>query len=126
MGQSLSSYGINCAGPLDCSTIENPCATKPYQPRQPQFEIGGGIYSLEDSNKVNQIKRFYLGDTMVTLGNPPDQQVLRRQKELRNGQGCYEEEITEKFGMDFKNVAEGHSDNWYDDTDGVLAIILMF
>ena len=28
--------------------------------------------------------------------------------------------------MDYKNLAEGELDNWYDDTDGVLAIIIMF
>ncbi len=28
--------------------------------------------------------------------------------------------------MDFKKLADGDLDNWYDDTDGVLAIIIVF
>ena len=28
--------------------------------------------------------------------------------------------------MDFKKLAEGDYDNWFDDSDGILAIILMF
>ena len=28
--------------------------------------------------------------------------------------------------MEFKKLADGDSDNWYDDSDGVLAIIIMF
>ena len=28
----------------------------------------GGIWAIEASNKVNSIKRYYFGDTMVTLG----------------------------------------------------------
>ena len=28
--------------------------------------------------------------------------------------------------MDFKKLADGDRDNWYDDTDGVLAIIIVF
>ena len=35
-----------------------------------------------------------MGDTMVTLGNPPDPQVIAKQKELRKGEGPYAEEIT--------------------------------
>jgi len=40
--------------------------------------------------------------------------------------GPYGEEIKIKFALDFKRLAEGENDNWFDDTDGVLAIIIMF
>ena len=49
---------------------------------------------MEATNKVNSIKRFYFGDTMVTLGNPPDPQVLAKQKSLRSSLGPYDDEIT--------------------------------
>ena len=45
---------------------------------------------------------------------------------LRNGSGNYDEEIQSKFAVDFKKLAEGDYDNWFDDSDGILAIILMF
>ena len=67
-----------------------------------------------------------MGDTMVTLGNPPEPQIITKQRQLRKGEGPYTEEITEKFAIDFKKLAEGEYDNWYDDTDGVIAIIIMF
>ena len=37
-----------------------------------------------------------------------------------------DEEIAFKFTFDFKKLAEGQNDNWFDDTDGVLAIIIMY
>lgn len=40
--------------------------------------------------------------------------------------GNFDEDITVRFALDFKKLAEGQYDNWYDDTDGVLAIIIMF
>ena len=86
----------------------------------------GGIWAIEASNKVNQIKRYYFGDTMVTLGNPADPQVTAKQKALRASVGPYDDEIVGSFACDFKKLAEGEHDNWYDDTDGVLAIIIMF
>jgi uncharacterized protein (DUF924 family) len=63
---------------------------------------------------------------MVTLGNPPEPIVLVRQRQLRKTCGPLEQEINERFTMDFKKLADGDSDNWYDDSDGVLAIIIMF
>ena len=87
----------------------------------------GGIWAIEATNRVNQVKRFYFGDTMVTLGNPPDPSVLDRQRNLRRAEGTdLEEEIKTKFALDFKKLAEGELDNWFDDTDGVLAIIIIF
>ena len=86
----------------------------------------GGIWAIEASNKVNSIKRYYFGDTMVTLGNPADPQTLSKQKQLRAATGPYDDEIIGCYAEDFKKLAEGEHDNWYDDTDGVLAIIIMF
>ena len=63
---------------------------------------------------------------MVALGSPPDPTVLEKQRHLRKGTGDYGSEISISFAIDFKRLAEGELDNWYDDTDGVLAIIIMF
>lgn len=40
--------------------------------------------------------------------------------------GQFDDEIIGSFAQDFKKLAEGEHENWYDDTDGVLAIIIMF
>ena len=63
---------------------------------------------------------------MVTLGNPPEPAVMERQKWLRGASGPLEDEIKNRFAADFKKLAEGELDNWYNDSDGVLAIIIMF
>ena len=63
---------------------------------------------------------------MVTLGNPADSAVLQRQRHLRQTSGGYDEEINLAFSNDFKRLAEGESDDWYNDSDGALAIIIMF
>lgn len=63
---------------------------------------------------------------MVTLGNPAEPAILRRQRHLRQTLGGYDEEIKQKFSVDFKSLTEGESDDWYNDSDGVLAIIIMF
>ena len=64
---------------------------------------------------------------MVTLGNPPDPQVVKKQKKLRKGESYeLDAEIQTMFALDFKKIAEGENDTWFDDTDGVLAIIIMY
>ena len=45
---------------------------------------------------------------------------------MRHGTGNYDEEIKAKFAVDFKKLAEGEYENWFDDSDGVLAIIIMY
>ena len=49
-----------------------------------------------------------------------------KQKSLRCANGPYDDEIIACYAHDFKQLAEGGHENWYDDTDGVLAIIIMF
>ena len=65
---------------------------------------------------------------MVTLGNPADPRTLQRQRQLRAAHNSPHlfDEISTKFATDFKKLAEGEHDDWYDDTDGALAIIIMF
>lgn len=63
---------------------------------------------------------------MVSLGNPAEKAILSKQKDLREGTGGYDEEIIEKFADDFKTLADGDNENWFNDSDGVLAIIIMY
>ena len=37
----------------------------------------------------------------------------------------FREEITRKFSADLSKLVDGDRENWYDDVDGILAIIIL-
>ena len=93
--------------------------------RQPLLELGA-IWKIEESNKVSQIKRYYFGDHDLKVGVKPDEKVLKRQKLIRNGIASkHDAEITVKFAADLRKIVDGERDEWYNDVDGVLAIIIL-
>ena len=55
-----------------------------------------------------------------------DEKVLKRQKLIRNGIASkYDSEISIKFASDLRKIVDGERDEWYNDVDGVLAILIL-
>ena len=48
-----------------------------------------------------------------------------KQKQIRMGDLRFREEITRKFSADLSKLVDGDRENWYDDVDGILAIIIL-
>ena len=114
-GAAFSSGSSRLSSSMKC------CAPVKHQPK---FELGG-IHRQEESIRVSQIKRYYLGGNDIKIGHLPEERILRKQKEIRKGGNRYDQEIAVKFATDLRKVVDGERENWYNDTDGCLAVIIL-
>ena len=111
--------------PDDSDSRLNPnVKSVPSRKKQPSFELGG-IESLQETTQVYKIKCYYFGEKEVAIGKKADEKVLQKQKLIRRASGKYNPEIVLKFATDLRKVVDGERENWYDDVDGVLAIIIL-
>ena len=59
------------------------------------------------------------------MGTLPEERILRKQRAIRKGSNRYDQEISVKFATDLRKVVDGERENWYNDIDGVLAVVIL-